>query len=353
MALIFCGPSEVLIALHSSAIIVFVLLTTLYLIPIWTYSCVTVARLTKSCKNKKSKSILLLPTAPVLLSFLSGLGIILPCSGVFIETIQDGILIVGLMLYFELAERIFKAEVCTEKKISSKKLMILNFVLSTMLFLLLWSKQIILFMDLINIPYMIPGETFFILSPETIARLVAIILAIASLFLSLAKLKTLHQEKVDIHPALYLLTLYFLYQAIWIFFLFIEENKLLRDLSYHFNKSYVSHFIKNIQKVFLVTIIGVPFVRSCILMNDQYNEKLSRSIEDEKSSEDEENVEKGSEKAVDEDEESNEKSEDDEGERRKSVTTFFSFTGNEVYHEIEDENGTHYATDEEGINRSM
>ena len=255
--------------------------------------------------------------------------------------------------------------------------MILNFVLSTMLFLLLWSKQIILFMDLINIPYMIPGETFFILSPETIARLVAIILAIASLFLSLAKLKTLHQENVDIHPALHLLTLYFLYQAIWIFFLFIEgdkraikniyflsdslflmndfhlENRLLRDLSYHFNKSYVSHFIKNIQKVFLVTIIGVPFVRSCILMIDQYNEKLSRSIEDEKSSEDEENVEKGSEKAVDEDEESNEKSEDDEGERRKSVTTFFSFTGNEVYHEIEDENGTHYATDEEGINRSM
>ena len=103
--------------------------------------------------------------------------------------------------------------------------MVLNFVLSTMLFLLLWSKQIILFMDLINIPYIIPGETFFILSAETIARLVAIMLAIASLFLSLAKLKTLHQENVDINPALYILTLYFLYQAIWIFFLFIEGDK--------------------------------------------------------------------------------------------------------------------------------
>ena len=68
-------------------------------------------------------------------------------------------------------------------------------------------------------------ETFFILTAETIARLVAIMLAIASLFLSLAKLKTLHQENVDINPALYILTLYFLYQAIWIFFLFIEGDK--------------------------------------------------------------------------------------------------------------------------------
>ena len=226
---------------------------------------------------------------------------------------------------------------------------------------------------------MIPGETFFILSPETIARLVAIMLAIASLFLCLAKLKTLHQENVDINPALYILTLYFLYQAIWIFFLFIEGDKqaikniiilseslflmnlfdlethLLQDLTFHFNKSYVSHFIKNIQKAFLVTIIGVPFVRSCILMNDQYNEKLDITEENSPEEVVVEDVENGTEKEIDE--ESSEKSDDhddDGGERRKSVTTFFSFTGNEVYHEVEDENGsTHYATDEEGINRSM
>ena len=89
-------------------------------------------------------------------------------------------------------------------------------------------------------------------------------------------------------------------------------------------------------------------------MNDQYNEKLD--IAEENSPEQvEEDVENGTEKEVDE--EASEKSDDqddDGGERRKSVTTFFSFTGNEVYHEVEDENGsTHYATNEEGINRSM
>ena len=42
-------------------------------------------RLTKSYQNKKSKSLLLLPTVPVFLSFLSGLGIILPCAGIFVE----------------------------------------------------------------------------------------------------------------------------------------------------------------------------------------------------------------------------------------------------------------------------
>merc|ERR1712150_125937 len=119
----------------------------------------------------------------------------------------------------------------------------------------------------------------------------------------------------------------------------------LQDLTFYFNKSYVSHFIKNIQKVFLVTIIGVPFVRSCILMNYQYNEKQDIT-EENRPEKDEEDVESGTEKEIDE--ESSEKrddQDDDGGERRKSVTTFFSFTGNEVSHEVEDESGTtHYAT---------
>ena len=121
--LIFCGPVEVLLlvfleyivhlifiqvyeALRSSAVVVYIMLTALYLIPIWTYSGINVTRLalfsetrwildllfpfknfrlTKSYQNKKSKSLLLLPTVPVFLSFLSGLGIILPCAGIFVE----------------------------------------------------------------------------------------------------------------------------------------------------------------------------------------------------------------------------------------------------------------------------
>ena len=51
----------------------------------WRLSSCLQFRLTKSYHNKKSKSLLLLPTVPVLLSFLSGLGIILPCSGIFVE----------------------------------------------------------------------------------------------------------------------------------------------------------------------------------------------------------------------------------------------------------------------------
>ena len=46
-------------------------------------------RLTKSYQNKKSKSLLLLPTVPVFLSFLSGLGIILPCAGIFVEVSEN------------------------------------------------------------------------------------------------------------------------------------------------------------------------------------------------------------------------------------------------------------------------
>jgi len=39
-------------------------------------------------------------------------------------------------------------------------------------------------------------------------------------------------------------------------------------------------------------------------------------------------------------------------ERKSSVTTFFSFKGNEVFHEVEDENGARY-TDETGKFRSV
>ena len=38
-------------------------------------------------------------------------------------------------------------------------------------------------------------------------------------------------------------------------------------------------------------------------------------------------------------------------ERKSSVTTFFSFKGNEVFHEVEDENGARY-TDDSGKSRS-
>ena len=39
---------------------------------------------------------------------------------------------------------------------------------------------------------------------------------------SLAKIENLRKEKVDINPGLYLLLFYFLFTAIWIFFIFIE-----------------------------------------------------------------------------------------------------------------------------------
>ena len=110
------------------------------------------------------------------------------------------------MLYFELAERIRHKDSAKdsqeekEEKISTdttwisrlltqgKKAMVLNFLLSSVLFLLLWSKQVqniifkwsgftlnivmkvILFMDLINIPYLVPGSTFLTLTPDTVAR---------------------------------------------------------------------------------------------------------------------------------------------------------------------------------------
>ena len=97
----------------------------------------------------------------------------------------------------------------------------------------------------------------------------------------------------------------------------------------------MSHFVKNIQKVFLATVIGVPFVQSCTLLNDKYGSELGQGHSNTAAvltEKDETEMEKiaGS---------ISETTGDEEGERRTSVTTFYSFKGNEVFHEVEDEIG--------------
>ena len=116
---------------------------------------------------------------------------------------------------------------------------------------------------------------------------------------------------------------------------YFPETRLLRDLSVPFVRNYVSHFVKNIQKVFLATIIGVPFVQSCTQLNDKYGSDLGQGHSNQAAvltEKDETELEKiaGS---------VSETTGDEEGERRTSVTTFYSFKGNEVYHEVEDEIG--------------
>ena len=92
-------------------------------------------------------------------------------------------LTIALMLYFELAEKVNKKLLQKEDGMNSRGLMVLNFLLSTALFLLLWSKQIILFIDFIRINNMEFDSTFFQISTDTISRLVAILLALLSLAL--------------------------------------------------------------------------------------------------------------------------------------------------------------------------
>ena len=96
---------------------------------------------------------------------------------------MDAKMIIVLMLYFESAEKLIQKEKSKdgEKIGHNRKDAAINFTLSTVLFLLVWSKQIILFMDLINIPHMVLGLSFVRLSGDTVARLVSLALAAISL----------------------------------------------------------------------------------------------------------------------------------------------------------------------------
>ena len=150
--------------------------------------------------------------------------------------------------------------------------------------------QVILFMDLISLPATASSVSLSSLSPASAARLAALLLALAAASLSLAKLRRLGRRKVVTSPGLAILVWYFLFQAVWVLGIFAEgnlgvryiypfsnifldnldilnktkaniikssllsETRLLRDLSAEFPRSYVSHFLKNVMKVFLATI---------------------------------------------------------------------------------------------------
>ena len=127
------------------------------------------------------------------------------------------------MLTFNIAEKIIQNKEKSEPKPRWKTLT--NFLLSSCLFLLLWSKQIILFMDLINL-HNYQYHSFFTLAAASIARVVSLLLAVASFYLCKKKIESLRNSREDINLNLiyYILLWYGLFQAIWIFFLFIEGN---------------------------------------------------------------------------------------------------------------------------------
>lgn len=91
---------------------------------------------------------------------------------------------------------------------------------------------------------------------------------------------------------------------------------MFKNLSQPFHKYHVGHFVKNIQKVFLVVFIGVPFLQNCGSFHEQFKETLGVGDD---SGEDIENTE---------DTEAD-TTEDTEDTRRSSITTFFSLTSNE------------------------
>ena len=97
---------------------------------------------------------------------------------------------------------------------------------------------------------------------------------------------------------------------------------MFKDLSPAFHKYHVGHFLKNIQKVFLVVFIGIPFIQNCEPFHQQFIEALNVSDEKEESLE-----------APESETENGEESGDVEDVRRSSITTFFSLTSNELYNE--------------------
>ena len=125
------------------------------------------------------------------------------------------------MLAFNIAEKIIQNKEKNHEKQRWKTLT--NFLLSSCLFLLLWSKQIILFMDLINL-HNYQYQSFFTLAASSIARVVSLLLALVSFYLCQKKIESLRNSREDLNLNLiyYILLWYGLFQAIWVFFLFIE-----------------------------------------------------------------------------------------------------------------------------------
>ena len=114
--------------------------------------------------------------------------------------------------------------------------------------------------------------------PSIIALPVALVtLLTSSMTLYLSKCSNKHQ---NILPGIFILTLYFLFQAVWLFFLFIKgkynisysvlikifvENHMFGQVAPYLSEDNVADFVKNIQKVFLVTMMSLPFSREILV----------------------------------------------------------------------------------------
>ena len=215
-----------------SSIVVYVLLATQNLLPIVIYSIYMTFRLrsfislilhklSSSVASIKSQSVnylsWCLPLLPGYLSVLFSVGVIVPSSDIYIKTLSEAVLIVHLMLYFEQVEK-------TYQKIhsSTRKTMMINFTLTSFLFIMLWMKQIILFMDIIQPKEAVLCSSVTTCPAQSIVKLLSFLLNFPSIIICLWKMKTLRDADININLGIIIIIWYFLFNSIWLLFLFVE-----------------------------------------------------------------------------------------------------------------------------------
>ena len=269
-------------------------------------------------KSKTTKKVVWFQSLlPSLLITTSSLGILFPSLGIFVETVLEALLILYLISYFEIADKWLRS------KSEDPWHPAFYFLQVCFFFIMLWLKQIMFFMDIIRNE----NDSFWNFSYRTIVKLLDLSMNVPAVVIAGVKIRILHQTNSLPNVGICIIIWYFLFQALWLFFMFLQgmttepkcvvnhnaivlENAMFKGLSLVFNADSVAHFVKNIMKTFLVVIIGFPYCQNCVSIAEKMQDipDISDEADDEQSQEpEEENTEVKIE------------------ERRNSDISFFSF----------------------------
>ena len=222
----FCWPQDVYDAMPISSIVVYVLLVTQNILPIYIMTWFTFSRyllmqhslsINFSCTRIKSKTtkkvVWFQSLLPSLLITTSSIGIIFPSLGIFVETVLEALLLLYLISFFEIADKWLKS------KSEDPWHPAFYFIQVCFFFIMLWLKQIMFFMDIIKDE---GSDSFWNFSYRTIVKLLDLSMNFPALAIGLLKIRMLHQANSLPNIAICIIIWYALFQSIWVFLMFLQ-----------------------------------------------------------------------------------------------------------------------------------
>jgi len=256
----------------------------LHLLPVWVVSSLTLSRLESTCLRELRPSLAWLVCIPPALMSIITAGILLPSLGPIVELLVDVVVSVGMIQFIRFTTLLARGTDNMVQECEYKKLKLtmgappfvcllpirptvtnrgLNLVSGVVYFLVLvrivvFGVEICQFTTLEN-----PYHRGF-LSLENLHNVISMPVGLGGVYcytIYLILVQELLHDEVQRNMGPVLLLLFVLNDALRLFFIFLTGTGFLSCVPPSLPLSAVEHFLKNCIKAFLVTGVGLPYLK--------------------------------------------------------------------------------------------